>query len=735
MSQDYKAEANNFNSEVQDKAVAVASKLASEYLNRAAMTKEQFYTSLAEQRLQSLQDIKGVAQSYSNKAALEGDAQKANLYQGMANAYADMASHYGAESAEAFNARVDAAVLKGLGNMAGTAGDLYTAAGAYEKYSKGDVDGASATLVGMLAGVAAWSAMIAIVGTGPVGIGVALIASIIAGDVFEKGFPGWRSIFDYWFGSDGIDQEVNGSFNTALNFVQRYDPLSLDLDGDGIETVSANTGIVFDFDGDGLKTGTGWVKGDDGFLVLDRNGNGTIDNGGELFGIDTIKANGKKATNGFDALSDLDNNADGIFNADDKAFGEVRVWQDKNQDGVAQASELKSLKDLNIAAIHLASKETNIDSNGNRITATGRFDFADGHSGTVNGNQSLAGNLDLAANPFYRTFTDKIALDETVKTLPNMQGSGAVRDLREAANASPQLAELLNHYAVLQTRAEQRAMLGQIVAAWADTASFDRLFDRLESTRIGNLNIDFEYSWVLAERNSVGGGSNGGGSPNNSGMARDGETVSGPTAEQLAHKALLEKISILEVFNGTRFYNFQSTDPNPDTGSDGSVKLSAGANFSNTVAPQRSMGGIASEIVITEKQLPLNSTQADFLNRAYDQLLDSIYDSLLLQTRLRPYLDAVEVALAANGLSFDYSQVGAMLEVVYRADKVKAVFDGLDLQGVIESEAFNKHIQEKLSVWVSGLSGEALQAISSELAKGRLGKLDANSLFLGGTVN
>jgi hypothetical protein len=115
-----------------------------------------------------------------------------------------------------------------------------------------------------------------------------------------------------------ISNDVSANFNSAMSFVPvRCDPLALDLDGDGIETVSANSGITFDFDGDGLKTGTGWVKGDDAFLVLDRNANGTIDTGKELFGVDTVKSNGQKATDGFDALRDLDSNADGVFNAAD----------------------------------------------------------------------------------------------------------------------------------------------------------------------------------------------------------------------------------------------------------------------------------------------------------------------------------------------------------------------------------------------------------------------------------
>ncbi|WP_240488032.1 hypothetical protein, partial [Acinetobacter baumannii] len=76
-----------------------------------------------------------------------------------------------------------------------------------------------------------------------------------------------------------------------------YDPVVLDLDGDGIETIAANkwAGVLFDHDNDGIRTSTGWVGSDDGILVLDRNGDGVINDGSELFGDSVTLKDGSQA--------------------------------------------------------------------------------------------------------------------------------------------------------------------------------------------------------------------------------------------------------------------------------------------------------------------------------------------------------------------------------------------------------------------------------------------------------
>jgi len=136
---------------------------------------------------------------------------------------------------------------------------------------------------------------------------------------------------------------IDNRFTTTFQGGRQADPLVLDLDGDGIETVGDDAEILFDHTADGLKKGTGWVAADDGMLVLDRNENGTIDTGRELFGDNTLLADGEKARDGFEALKDFDVNDDGIIDASDDIFEQLQVWQDGNQDGISHLAAFEKL--------------------------------------------------------------------------------------------------------------------------------------------------------------------------------------------------------------------------------------------------------------------------------------------------------------------------------------------------------------------------------------------------------
>jgi hypothetical protein len=160
-------------------------------------------------------------------------------------------------------------------------------------------------------------------------------------------------------------------------------PIVLDLNGDGINTLGLSAGVNFDLLANGNKTNVGWVGGGDGLLALDRNGDGVINDGSELFGSGTTLANGSKATQGYAALAELDTNGDGVVDAKDSAYADLRVWVDGNADGVSQSDELKSLEALGITKLNLDAKQNVSLNNGNFVGITSTYETADGASHTA----------------------------------------------------------------------------------------------------------------------------------------------------------------------------------------------------------------------------------------------------------------------------------------------------------------------------------------------------------------
>jgi hypothetical protein len=236
---------------------------------------------------------------------------------------------------------------------------------------------------------------------------------------------------------------VNTNFNAARNWTTPRDPLVLDLDNDGIETLAINPAspILFGMDADGVKTGTGWIKPDDALVVLDRNGNGLIDSGSELFGDSTVLQNGpkagQKAANGFEAPADLDANADGVMHSADAAYASLRLWQDANQDGISQAGEHQTLAQTGVTSIQLGSSATNTLYRDAILAQSGTFTRANGSTGQ-------AGSFILAQNNFTRSFSP-ITVSPQAKALPNyLGGSGWVRDFQEAETQSQELIAMLN---------------------------------------------------------------------------------------------------------------------------------------------------------------------------------------------------------------------------------------------------------------------------------------------------
>jgi hypothetical protein len=166
-------------------------------------------------------------------------------------------------------------------------------------------------------------------------------------------------------------------------------PLVLDLAGNGIQATSPEEGVAFDLLGLGQMK-TAWIKNDDALLVWDRNGNGRIDNGTELFG-SAFDMGGVPASDGFKALSTLDRtgqggNGNGQVDPQDQMYPQLKAWQDQNHDGISQAVELITLSDLGIQRIHYSAIQIlphAQDAAGNSLSMQGSFDWADGRQGSV----------------------------------------------------------------------------------------------------------------------------------------------------------------------------------------------------------------------------------------------------------------------------------------------------------------------------------------------------------------
>ena len=182
-------------------------------------------------------------------------------------------------------------------------------------------------------------------------------------------------------GAKSTQLEFSFSFSASITrtetVVQQGDPIVLDLDGDGVELSTYQEGARFDLIGSGRAQQVAFVQGGDAFLALDRNGDGLINSGKELFG----EQHG--ARNGFEELRRFDKNGDGVIDRNDAIYDSLKLFVD-NGNGITEAGELIGLAEGGVSQIDLGYRDVDERAaGGNRIAQIASFLRSDGSRGVA----------------------------------------------------------------------------------------------------------------------------------------------------------------------------------------------------------------------------------------------------------------------------------------------------------------------------------------------------------------
>jgi hypothetical protein len=201
-------------------------------------------------------------------------------------------------------------------------------------------------------------------------------------------YPGAPIYCDMY--DENADRDCNGYPDWGeLGCIHDYSPLLVSTSDNPVHLTDAAHGVRFDLDGDGVREQLSWTlpDSDDAWLALDRDGDGKITNGNELFGNFSPQPGGD-SPNGFRALTEYDlpehgGNNDGVVDQHDAVWTHLRLWTDRNHDGVSQSSELRWVGEI-LTSITLDFRvRARRDQYGNIYKYWSRVAFADGRPGWI----------------------------------------------------------------------------------------------------------------------------------------------------------------------------------------------------------------------------------------------------------------------------------------------------------------------------------------------------------------
>ena len=307
------------------------------------------------------------------------------------------------------------------------------------------IDDAAVKAVGKITGSLIGGGLGAIGGGGFESVPLSVFLSLKGGEIGGEGFlNAWRHL------KNNYAPKTAGLLGGGLI---HFDPLVINLDGNGIKLINIDkSNAMFDLTGSGFANKTGWVSSGSAFLVMDRNNNGKIDDISEMFG------NNKES--GFQALAAYDTNKDEKIDSSDPIFNSLKLWQDKNGDGITENGELISLSDAGIKSISLNTTSTNINQEGNTITDVGSVEFN-------NGQTTQIADVNFQLNRLYSYYNKDVELNPEIINLPWVKGYGFMPDLPIAMSLDNTLLQMVKDTVSESDLTKLEGEFEKIIFRWA----------------------------------------------------------------------------------------------------------------------------------------------------------------------------------------------------------------------------------------------------------------------------
>ncbi|WP_342724633.1 calcium-binding protein [Bradyrhizobium sp. B097] len=241
------------------------------------------------------------------------------------------------------------------------------------------------------------------------------------------------------------------------------DPLVINFGTGDLQLTSlANSQAHFDFTGSGFATQTGWIGANEGILILDNGQGGSTITPDELLGA--------KSGDGFQDLAALDSNHDGVIDANDAAFSQLKVWTDQNLNGQLDAGELESLSDLGITSISLSTSPVNLTVSGNQVVEQATV--------MINGVAHVISEVEFSTNTVNTIYTPPADFTYTPEALnlPDLAGFGKLPSLQVAMSQNATLLSDVKNvvlYAGQMTGAQFDAAFQVLLYEWAGASGID----------------------------------------------------------------------------------------------------------------------------------------------------------------------------------------------------------------------------------------------------------------------